>query len=95
MKMKNRLGNNILRLLELAAPAFGRTEWGAMQHITGKPNLVSAIRAGAGFTVDTYDEVVQDFSNYWPAGLPWPADIDRPAPVESALIDQKTVAAAE
>lgn len=91
--MKTRLGTNILRLLELAAPAFGRTEWGAMQLITGKPNLIEKIRSGAGFTVDTYDEVIQRFSNYWPAGLPWPADIERPEPV--SLIEPESVAAAE
>ena len=29
---------------------------------------------------ETYDRVMQVFSNDWPADLPWPADIPRPAP---------------
>ena len=28
----------------------------------------------------TYDRVIQVFSNDWPADLPWPPDIPRPAP---------------
>lgn len=95
MSMKIRLGDNILRLLALIAPTFGRTEWGAMQLITGKPNLIATLRAGSGFNVDTYDEVVQAFSNRWPAALPWPDDIERPEPEFAALAKREPVSAAE
>ena len=39
---------------------------------------IGRIRAGAGFTVDTYTRAIQWFSDHWPTDLPWPPDIPRP-----------------
>lgn len=38
------------------------------------------IEAGAGFNIKTFDRLIQWFSDNWPEGKSWPADIDRPAP---------------
>lgn len=46
------------------------------------------IAAGKGFTARKYDEVMQWFSDHWPKGVVWPANVPRPAP------DAETVAAA-
>ena len=87
MSMKKRLGSNLLRLTALIAPALGRTEWAAMKHVAGHAGVLERIRRGRGFSVDTYDEVVQKFSNQWPSGLIWPADIERPDPQMTASQD--------
>ena len=34
--------------------------------------------AGKSFTVRVYDNLVQWFSDRWPEGIEWPADIPRP-----------------
>lgn len=80
MTMQSRLSSNILRLTTILSQATNRSEWSTMASLPGKPNLVASIRAGRSFYVSTYDEVVQAYSNFWPAGLPWPDDIERPDP---------------
>lgn len=80
MTMQSRLSSNILRLTTTLSQATNRSEWSTIGSLTGKHNLVQAIRAKRSFLVSTYDEVVQAYSNFWPAGLPWPEDIERPDP---------------
>ncbi|MFG1304194.1 hypothetical protein V5F34_08645 [Xanthobacter autotrophicus] len=80
MTMQQRLSQNLLRLTSLLAQATGRTPWSTLQRLTGKGNLIASIEAGNTFYVATYDEILQAYSNNWPAGLVWPADIERPDP---------------
>lgn len=42
--------------------------------------LFARLAAGQGFTVKTYDRVIQWFSDNWPADLDWPSEVQRPAP---------------
>jgi hypothetical protein len=35
---------------------------------------------GRGFTVKTYDNVLQWFSDHWPDNAEWPRDVPRPEP---------------
>ena len=35
---------------------------------------------GGGVTNTRYSKIVQNFSDHWPADLPWPENIARPAP---------------
>lgn len=37
----------------------------------------------ASFRIRTYDRARQWFSDRWPAGIDWPADVPRPAPAAS------------
>lgn len=91
--MQSRLSSNILRLTKTLSQATNRSEWSTTGSLTGKPNLVQNIRAGRSFLVSTYDEVVQAYSNFWPAGLPWPEDIERPDPQPLVLGIENTDAA--
>lgn len=34
---------------------------------------------GAGFTIKTFDRVVEWFAKHWPADLAWPDGIERPS----------------
>jgi len=36
------------------------------------------IESGKTFTIRTYDTVMRWFSDHWPEGVEWPADIPRP-----------------
>ena len=80
MTMQKRLSSDIVRLTDLIAPVIGRTRWATLNLCCGKTNLLAAIEDGSSFTVQTYDEVLQAYSNRWPAGLEWPEDIARPDP---------------
>jgi hypothetical protein len=42
------------------------------------------VETGGGFTVRTYDHVLNWFSHNWPDDLAWPADIERPSRSEVA-----------
>lgn len=43
-------------------------------------NIGRTVAAKSNFTIDTYDRVVQAFSDAWPDDRPWPAGIERPEP---------------
>ncbi|MCL8382095.1 hypothetical protein [Xanthobacter aminoxidans] len=91
--MQSRLSSNILRLTKTLSQATNRSEWSTIGSLTGKHNLVQTIRAGRSFLVSTYDEVVQAYSNFWPAGLAWPDDIERPEPQPVSIGVERTTAA--
>ena len=38
------------------------------------------LQQGGGFTIRTYDRLMQWFSDNWPEGAVWPADVPRPSP---------------
>ena len=47
--------------------------------IVGHARLFRRLEDDKGCTVETYNRTLQWFSDHWPADLPWPADIQRPA----------------
>ena len=47
--------------------------------IVGEGALFSRVMAGSCVTTRRYNKVLQWFSDHWPMGLSWPADIPRPA----------------
>lgn len=79
--MESELRNNLLRCAEAYAGARG----------IGLPTLA---RIAAGdwrffdrllddektFTARKYDEVISWFATNWPSDLPWPSEVERPAP---------------
>lgn len=81
MTMQERLSSNILRLTDLMGAAIGRKRWATLRFCTGKTNIINALEPGTTltFTVATYDEIVQAYSDRWPSGLAWPDDVERPA----------------
>lgn len=46
----------------------------------GRGAFFEGLRAGKGCTVDTVIDVLQWFSDHWPAGAEWPNDVPRPCP---------------
>lgn len=42
--------------------------------------FVDRVLAGEGFTVRTYDKVIQWLSDNWPTAAKWPVDVPRPKP---------------
>lgn len=49
----------------------------------GDARFLDRVNTGSGFTVKTYDRVVQWFSDNWPDGAEWPPSIER-RPIKEA-----------
>lgn len=57
--------------------------------VANDDKFASTFQRRGDMRVGTYDMVTRRFSAIWPADLPWPAEIERPAPAE---IDGETLA---
>ncbi len=71
--------DKLLALLDLYCAATGRSEARVATLIQNAGHFFSAVRAGSGFTVRTYERALRWFSDNWPAGLAWPEGVERPA----------------
>ncbi len=58
----------------------------------GDSRFFSRLTEGKTFTARKYDDVIQWFSDNWPAGAEWPEGVARPAP--SAAVESSQVATA-
>ncbi len=56
----------------------GRKEATVSNWCVGHARLFQRMRAQKGCTVETLHNVLQWFSDNWPAELEWPTDIQRP-----------------
>ncbi len=65
--------------------AAGRSEARISDLACANPYLFKRLRANKGCTIATYNRVVSWFSDNWPDGLQWPADIPRPLPTHDAV----------
>ena len=79
--MEDTLNRNLFRLTTIMVAA-GISESRIGRSAIKNARIFDHIRGGGGYTVRTYDGIVQWVSDHWPADLKWPADIERPAPKE-------------
>ena len=76
----------------------GRSEARISDLACANPYLFKRLRDSKGCTIATYNRVLAWFSDNWPEGLQWPADIPRPPPTgtpsrplkKRAVADQRT-----
>jgi hypothetical protein len=77
------LRTDLLRLVTAYTTFVGDfSEERVSRAIYGNSTLFNKLRAGEGCTIDTFQVGIQYFSDRWPAGLEWPADlwVRRPDP---------------
>ena len=72
--------DHILRLAHAYAAARDHAISTVSLRAAGQGKLLDRLERGADLTTRRAERVVQWFSDHWPAGLEWPADIPRPAP---------------
>ena len=80
--------------------ATGRSEARISDLACANPYLFKRLRANKGCTIATYNRVLAWFSDHWPDGVHWPAEIPRPEPdgipprprAERAVANQRTTA---
>lgn len=76
--MEETLRLHLLRLADLYGEANNVTRPSLGLEILRDNTFFRRISDGQGFTVRTYDRVVQWFSDRWPADADWPVEIERP-----------------
>ncbi len=71
----------IIRLARLYGAAQGYSLSTVSLRIAGQGSLFGRLEGGnADLTIGRRDRILQKFSDHWPEGADWPADIPRPAP---------------
>lgn len=70
----------ILALTDAFREKSGLADKTISNRIFGDSKKIARLRAGADLTTARFNAALQWFSDHWPAGQPWPADIDRPDP---------------
>lgn len=71
---------NLLALARAFGAALGVRDSSVSHKIVGKGDFFAKLQQGSIPKVDTYEKLLQKFSDHWPEGADWPADIPRPAP---------------
>ena len=74
--MEETLRANLLELFDRHPMTPSAIGTAALRDHTFFPRLK---KGDMGFNVRTFDRVVQWFSDNWPEGTEWPADVPRPA----------------
>ena len=75
----------ILRLARVFSAAKGHALSTISLRIANHGSLFGRLESGdADLTIRRRDRIFQNFSDRWPEGLEWPADIPRPAPKDKA-----------
>ena len=74
----------IQTLTDQFSRATNRAETTVSRLSTGSGDTLSRLRRGHSITTARADRALQWFSDHWPAGLDWPADIPRPEPRAAA-----------
>ena len=77
----------LVTLCDIYCRATGRSESRVADVVATNPYLFLRLRADKGCTVKTYNRVLQWFSNHWPEGAEWPADISRPEPTVAEPVE--------
>ena len=70
----------LIRLVHEYARAVGLTTRTVSTYAAGSGDFCDRLERGHDLTTRRAARVVQWFSDHWPADLPWPDDIPRPAP---------------
>lgn len=71
--------SDILRLAEAFAAARGISVSAVSSRVFDDSKKLGAIRDGADLTLKRASAAIQWFSDNWPDGVDWPADLARPA----------------
>lgn len=78
--MEHELRQFLLRLAAAFTGATGRSSKTIGKKALNDNKFYPRIERGDGFSVKTYDRVVQWLSDNWPREAIWPREIPRPAP---------------
>jgi hypothetical protein len=76
--MEETLRANLLDLAARYKAATGRSFPSIGDDALNDNTFFARIQKGKGFTIKTFDRVVDWFSNNWPDGAEWPSDVLRP-----------------
>lgn len=75
---------DLVRLAETYSRHRGLTLSTVSTYAANDGKWFGTLKAGrAGCTIRKANRVLRWLSEHWPQDLPWPADIDRPAPLTS------------
>lgn len=77
--MERELIDHLHTVAAAYAQAKGLKESTVGKDVAGDGRFFANLRSGITFTARKYDRVMRRFSENWPDGLDWPADIPRPA----------------
>lgn len=77
--MEAELVRHLLTLVQLFGERKGLAESTIGRHCVADGAFFPRLRAGSSLSVRKYDSIVLWFSENWPQGSDWPADIKRPA----------------
>ena len=75
----------IAEIIKLFAAGTGKSVSYASRILTGSGDTVARIDRDTSITIRRALQILQSASDKWPANLPWPHDIHRPAPSEAAV----------
>jgi hypothetical protein len=78
--MEQELRNNLFELAARLEAATKITRVTVCKRALNCTRFFSRLEAGEGFTIRTYDRLVQWFSDNWPPRVKWPRHIKRPEP---------------
>lgn len=76
-----RLRRNLRSLFDAYIEATGSTVSSVGKRLMGNSTIDRMLYSPhADIKAGTYDRAVQAFSDHWPKGVAWPADVHRPEP---------------
>lgn len=74
------LSDQLVRLMAAYAAAADVPISTASKRAAGTASTIARLQHGGGITDRRYAAVARWFSDHWPAGAEWPAEVPRPAP---------------
>lgn len=81
--MERELRDHLFACARAYAAATNRELTTVGKLATGDGRFFDRLTEGASFTARKYDLTLQWFSDNWPAGLDWPAEVVRPAATQT------------
>lgn len=67
--------NAVFEAFSAASKLKASTIWA---RAVGDARFMDRLSSGASFTIKTYDNAIKWFSDNWPQGAVWPANVNRP-----------------
>jgi len=80
--MEETLRHHLLKCAALFEEATGVTPATVGKRALNDNTYFARIATGQGFTIRTYDKVMEWLSDNWPEKVVWPADVPRPTSPE-------------
>jgi len=75
----NSARQRLLCLANTLAAHQGVTHWAISMRLAGKGDFFRRLENGTNPRTDTFEKMLQRFSDNWPADLEWPSEVSRPA----------------